>query len=43
MVHEDYDKSKMPGWCEGTLGYHSDDGKIYHDSNDGKETKGIKK
>ena len=23
----------MPGWSNGTVGYHVDDGKIFHDKN----------
>ena len=32
----------MPGWLKGTVGYHVDDGKIYHaeDPYKGKENKG---
>ena len=42
VVYEDYDKNDMPGWYKGTVGYHTDDGKIFYDSpNKGKETKGI--
>jgi len=32
----------MPGWSEGTVGYHVDDGKIFHGKNPdkGKEVEG---
>ena len=32
----------MPGWSEGTVGYHVDDGKIYHakDPDKGKQVEG---
>lgn len=43
MVPEDYSMGYMPGRTEGTVGYHSHDGKIFHGSLRGKETKGIKK
>ena len=28
-VNKDYDLHKMPGWYNGTVGYHVDDGKIF--------------
>lgn len=42
MVDENYDTSRMPGWENGSLGYHTDDGKIYHNDTTGRETKGLK-
>ena len=45
-MHEEYEMKKMPGWERASLGYHTDDGKIYQckdaENNDyyGKETKG---
>ena len=30
----------MPGWCDGTVGYHIDHGKVFDGSPTGKETKG---
>lgn len=42
MVNEDYDTSTMPGWESGSVGYHIDDGIIFHDNNE-KETEGILK
>ena len=33
MVGKSYGKTLMPGWAMGTLGYHTDDGKIYHSKN----------
>ncbi|KAL9954088.1 hypothetical protein ACROYT_G041582 [Oculina patagonica] len=40
VVDENYDTSRMPGWEDGSLGYHTDDGKIYHNDTTGRETKG---
>lgn len=42
MVNEDYSTSKMPGWKKGSVGYHTDDGIIFHD-NKQKGTEGITK
>ena len=33
----------MPGWYDGSVGYHTDDGRIFHNSETGNETTGIKK
>ena len=41
MVHKEYYTGDMPGLRSGTVGYHTDSGKIFHGSNDRKETKGI--
>lgn len=42
MVDKKYNMSYMPGWDNESVGYHTDDGKIYHnDDYDGKETKGF--
>ena len=41
MVDVDHNTKNMPGY-EGTVGYHTDDGIIFHDY-DRKETKGIKR
>ncbi|XP_068683445.1 short transient receptor potential channel 6-like isoform X2 [Montipora foliosa] len=30
LVREDYSRTSKPGWEKGSLGYHLDDGKIYH-------------
>ena len=40
-MKEDYDISEMPGWNVGSVGYHTDDGKIFHSDINGKETEGI--
>ncbi|KAL9952844.1 hypothetical protein ACROYT_G040157 [Oculina patagonica] len=40
VVDEDYDTSNMPGWYKESVGYHTDDGKIYHNCGHGEETKG---
>ncbi|KAL9952826.1 hypothetical protein ACROYT_G040139 [Oculina patagonica] len=41
VVNEDYNTIRMPGWDKESVGYHTDDGKIYHyNARDGKETKG---
>ncbi|KAJ7330694.1 hypothetical protein OS493_021621 [Desmophyllum pertusum] len=41
VVDKKYNMSYMPGWDNESVGYHTDDGKIYHnDDYDGKETKG---
>ena len=37
---ESYSKSLMPGWRDGTVGYHIDHGKVFDGSPTGKETKG---
>ena len=36
------DSHSMPGWSKGTVGYHVDDGKIFHGENSekGKEVEG---
>lgn len=45
-MHGEYELSKMPGWERASLGYHTDDGKIYwctdaeKNDHNGKETKG---
>jgi len=40
-VYEDYEKHSMPGWSKGTIGYHVDDGKIFHENPDkGDEVEG---
>lgn len=42
VVDKKYNMSYMPGWDNESVGYHTDDGKIYHnDDYDGKETKGF--
>ena len=42
VVMKGYCKSLMPGFRDGTVGYHIDDGKIFDGREmDGKETKGI--
>ena len=43
VVNEDYNTSLMPGWDTGSAGYHTDDGGIYHNCSNKKETKGILK
>jgi len=40
VVMESYSKSLMPGWLDGTVGYHIDHGKVFDGSPTGKETKG---
>ncbi|KAJ7393125.1 hypothetical protein OS493_008425 [Desmophyllum pertusum] len=40
VVMESYSKSLMPGWCDGTVGYHIDNGKVFDGIRIGKETKG---
>ena len=42
MVNEKFSTLNMPGWENGSVGYHTDDGIIFHDNNE-RETKGIKK
>ena len=34
IVNEGYNDSKMPGWIEESVGYHTDDGNIFHNSDD---------
>ena len=41
MVEDDYKTNQMPGWRKESLGYHTDDGKIYYNDTSGRETKGI--
>ena len=41
VVNKDYDTSAMPGWHTGSVGYHTDDGRIFQNtSNGGRETIG---
>ncbi|KAL9952839.1 hypothetical protein ACROYT_G040152 [Oculina patagonica] len=39
-VEQDYDTSEMPGWENGSVGYHADDGIIYHNIFNEERTKG---
>ena len=32
IVNEGYNDSKMPGWIEESVGYHTDDGNIFHNA-----------
>lgn len=41
MVKDDYETNQLPGWHEESLGYHTDDGKIYYNNTSGRETKGF--
>ena len=43
VVFDDYDTDLMPGWEEGTVGYHTDDRKIFDAQNntEGKKTIGL--
>ena len=42
VVHEDYDVDEMPGYDDGSVGYHTDDGNIFQNGCDPvKETEGI--
>ena len=40
VVMKPYDKSLMPGWRDGTVGYLIDHGKVFDGKRTGKETKG---
>ena len=40
VVTKSYNKSLMPGWRHGTVGYHIEHGKVFGGSPTGKETKG---
>ena len=43
-VNEGYNTSAMPGWHKGSVGYHTDDGRIFQNtSSAGRETKGDEK
>ena len=45
ITNEAYESNKMPGWYKESLGYHTDDGNIFHNSKkheDAIGTKGIK-
>ena len=51
VVNEGYDNSQMPGWENESVGYHTDDGKIFQSVKTGdedayvttgRETKGIR-
>ena len=33
-MNEGYNDSKMPGWIEESVGYHTDDGNIFHNADD---------
>ena len=33
--HRDYPMSRMPGWNRNSVGYHADDGKLYHENGSG--------
>ena len=37
VVESEYGNHAMPGWCNGTVGYHIDDGRIF----DGNPKKGV--
>ena len=41
VVKDDYKTNQMPGWHKESLGYHTDDGKIYYNNTSGRETKGF--
>jgi len=44
VVFEDYDTTLFPGWEEGTVGYHTDDRKIFdadYTGSNAKKTTGI--
>ena len=41
VVEGEYDTSQMPGWREESVGYHTDDGKIYYNDTTGRETTGV--
>lgn len=41
VVEGDYDTTQMPGWRKESLGYHTDDGKIFYNDTSGRETKGF--
>ena len=40
VVGESYRKNFMPGWLDGSIGYHFVDGKVYNGKPTGRETKG---
>ncbi len=40
VVGKNYGNHAMPGWLDGTVGYHIDDGKIFINSPDGKDYDG---
>lgn len=44
MVNEMHNGHGMPGWLQGTVGYHIDDGKIFDSTNPllGREVEGKK-
>ena len=42
VVGKNYGNHAMPGWLDGTVGYHIDDGKIFVNCADGKEYEGEK-
>ena len=41
MKGDKYKTTQMPGWRKESLGYHTDDGKIYYNATSGRETKGL--
>ena len=42
MVNEGYNIRRMPGWYDNSLGYHTSDGEIFQNAENGKATKGIR-
>ena len=41
VVFGDYDTELMPGWAEGTVGFHTDDRKIFDTIGQGRKTIGL--
>ena len=41
VVFGDYDTESMPGWEEGTVGFHTDDRKIFDTIGQGRKTIGL--
>ena len=42
IAEEDYNTSKMPGWYKQSLGFHTDEGNIFHKAEDFEYTIGTK-
>ena len=41
LVNQDYEFTRMPGWGIESVGYHTDDGNVFHSRSTGIQTKGM--
>ncbi|XP_065198747.1 SPRY domain-containing protein 3-like [Sycon ciliatum] len=37
LAHSDYPLGNMPGWRQGSIGYHADDGRLFHENGHGSQ------